>query len=80
MVGTNRRPKTSSRCTPRDTLLQFPAAWSSTTCRCRRHRARPGMENLHALLKPDAIDTELTESVVGVDGQPLNPHTLRVLL
>eukprot|EP00959_Pyramimonas_sp_CCMP1952_P184199 3851859-Pyramimonas_sp.AAC.1 len=38
------------------------------------------MENLHTLLKPEAIDTELTESPVGVDGQPLNPHTLSVLL
>eukprot|EP00959_Pyramimonas_sp_CCMP1952_P004354 91509-Pyramimonas_sp.AAC.1 len=35
------------------------------------------MENLRALLKPDTIDADFTQSLVGIDGQPLNPHTLR---
>eukprot|EP00959_Pyramimonas_sp_CCMP1952_P335461 7023826-Pyramimonas_sp.AAC.1 len=38
------------------------------------------MGNLHALLKTDKIDTDVTQSLVGDDGLPLNPHTLRVLL
>eukprot|EP00959_Pyramimonas_sp_CCMP1952_P135580 2836625-Pyramimonas_sp.AAC.1 len=38
------------------------------------------MENLYALLKPEGIDTELTDALIGVDGQPLSPHALRVLL
>eukprot|EP00959_Pyramimonas_sp_CCMP1952_P252542 5276383-Pyramimonas_sp.AAC.1 len=80
MVASNRATKNSSRCTPRDTLQQFPAAWSSTTCRCRRHRVHPGMENLHALLKPEGINTELTGALIGADGQPLSPHAFRVLL
>eukprot|EP00959_Pyramimonas_sp_CCMP1952_P240114 5017781-Pyramimonas_sp.AAC.1 len=80
MVGGNRRLKPSSRCAPRGKLPQFPAAWGSNTCWCKRHRMHLGTGHLHPLRSPDTIGNDLTHALQGGDGQPLSPPALRVLL
>ena len=52
-----RRPGSSSwarrkdLCAPAGTPVNPPDAWSATTCNCQRHKGKPSVEYLRALLQ-----------------------------